>query len=138
MRLKKRLLTALGKREMSVRTARARLAAWGADEACAAGIIAGLVAGGVLDDARAAEAFCRATLARRKVSAAWLRGALEKHGIEPELAHRAAQEAAAKQPKGLSIEARRRRVLGVLARRGFEEDAALAAVEAALEGEACD
>lgn len=147
--LRRRLVTALGKREMSVRDARARLERWGGEAALAERVIAELVAAGVLDDGRAAEAFCRAALARRPVGRAWLRARLEALGIGPEDAARAidaalegasdaeaargvAAAAARRLPGGLSDAARRRRVLGALARRGFDAEASERALEAVL------
>lgn len=147
--LRRRLVTALGKREMSVRDARARLERWGAEPLDAERVTSELIAAGALDDGRAAEAFCRAALARRPVGRAWLRARLESLGIGTEDAARAIDAAlegasdteaaralaaatARRLPSGLSDAARRRRVLGVLARRGFEAEAAERAMEAAL------
>ncbi len=147
--LTKRLGRLLAKRELSVREARARLLAWGADAPQAARLVKQFTTTGGLDDARAADAFCRAMLARREVSRAWLLQALADHGISPQVAQHAADAAlgmrspveqarelagtlAAKHPLGLALVARRRRLIGVLARRGFDEDTTLEAVNALL------
>lgn len=147
--LRRRLVTALGKREMSVRDARARLERWGAEPTDAERVIGELIAAGALDDGRAAEAFCRAALARRPVGRAWLRARLESLGIgtadaaraidaalegagDTEAARVLAAATARRLPSGLSDAARRRRVLGTLARRGFDAEASAEAVETVL------
>ncbi len=153
--LARRIVALLAKRELSTHEARERLRTWGAAEPAAARVISDLVAAGALDDQRAAESFCRSTLARRAVSREWLLSALARHGIAGSLARNVvdvaldgqstqaqarnlAAQAASRHPPDLALVSRRRRLLGLLARRGFDQATATQAVLAVLPGDDAD
>ena len=108
-----------------------------------------LVEVGLVNDGALAEDIVRGENARLPAGEALLRHRLERFRIDEEAAEAAvethegqtpaieratelAKSAAERLPRSLTTEARYRRVLGLLARRGFDEETATTAVEAVL------
>lgn len=136
----------LAKHGWSVTAMRARLLRRGVAEADAEAAIADLVRVGLLGDKRYAEETAKLELDRKPASNEFLERKLEFKGVSERLAKRAARSAAgarteleracdlvrksirpAKDPHAV-----RRRVLGVLARRGFDEETSIAAADRVL------
>ena len=127
-----------------------RLRRAGADGEYAAAVIARFEQLGWLDDARLAEAVASAEaarpvgrmrvvarVARRGINTSEARKAAEaavasRRESQAELAEIAARSQLRKLPPALDLETRRRRLLGFLARRGFDEHTARGAIKAVL------
>lgn len=119
-------------------------------DADVAGVVADrLVERGLVDDATFAEQAARSVLSRRPAGARFVEAKLRERGVDPALARDAARDAMADRdpradaialaerairtmPAGLAPEVVRRRVMGRLARRGFDPDDAAAAIDRVL------
>ncbi|MEZ6317436.1 MAG: RecX family transcriptional regulator [Phycisphaerales bacterium] len=103
----------------------------------------------LVDDATFAEQAAQSVLSRRPAGARFVEAKLRERGLDPTLARDAAREAMADRdpradaialaerairtmPAGLAPEVIRRRVMGRLARRGFDPDDAAAAIDRVL------
>lgn len=140
----------LAVRPLSKAEAMSRLRRAGADGAYAAAVIARFMSLGWLDDARLAESVAAAEaarpvgrmrvvarVARRGIGAGDARKAADaavasRRESQSELAEIAARSQLRKLPPGLDPETRWRRLLGFLARRGFDEFTARGAIDAVL------
>lgn len=108
-----------------------------------------LVAQGLIDDAAFADQAARSIISRRPAGPRFIESKLREKGVSGDLAREAsraaledqdtrasaielAERAARSLPPGLDPAAARRRLLGRLARRGFDTDDAFAAVEHVL------
>ena len=142
-------LRAIAHRALSVAELLAKLGARGHDAATAAAVVADLQRVGLLDDERFARDYIRAQLARKPAGRALLIAGLRRRRVEDAVARRAVDEAlgevdlsgGAKQlaaarlrrmdPR-LEPEVLRRRLFGLLARRGFDPGTARDAVDHAM------
>lgn len=136
-------------RALSRAELRAKLHARGHDEPACDRVLESLGAAGLVDDRALGESIVRLELRRLPAGAALLEAKLARRGIGPETAASVVREAlrgrrvaedadavARKRvrtlPRTLPPEVARRRLLGVLSRRGFEAEDALGAVERVL------
>jgi regulatory protein len=145
-RARRAALTLLGRRARSTATLIDRLTAKGHDEATAQRVVQELVADGWMDDRAYAEALARELLAKAPATAKLIAHRLRQRGIDEQLAEAIAHEAVAETDlHGTAVELARkrlrqmenippataaRRIAGILARRGFDEDAVRAALHA--------
>ena len=128
-----------------------RLVRKGYDEGAAHGAVSRLLELGLLREDASAEAIVHATTRDLPAGEALLRARLEDRGVDDEAGERALREAAAARddranalalaritvarlPASLDDKARARRLLGVLARRGFDEETCLEPARATLPG----
>lgn len=129
----------------------AKLVAKGFDEPVAREGVQRLKDLGLLDESRSAEAIVHATTRDLPAGEALLRARLEQRGVDNDAADDAvrdasterdealdakllARQALLRMPNSLDDAAKARRLLGLLARRGFTEDHALDAVRALVPG----
>lgn len=128
----------------------AKLLAKGFDEDIAREGVQRLKGLGLLDESRSAESIVHATTRNLPAGEALLRARLEQRGVEQDAADQAlkeagerdesldanllARQALLRMPDSLDDASKARRLLGLLARRGFSEDHALAAVRALVPG----
>lgn len=142
-------LRAIASRPLSVAEMLARLEARGYDAATSAAVAADLQRVGLLDDERFARDFIRAQLARKPAGRALLIAGLRRRRIEDGVARRAVDEALGevdlsggayrlaaarlrRMDPRLEPEVMRRRLFGLLARRGFDPETAREAVDRAM------
>lgn len=134
-------LQCLGRRAMSTSALRARLVARTGSESAAKTVVDEFVRDGWLDDHASAVDYAASLLRTSPATASYLEQRLEARGIDAETAARAAATALAdvdldgaatafvrrkaKTMTSLSAAARLRRLAGLLARRGFDAEAAM-------------
>ncbi len=148
-------LTSLARRASSWSGLETKLRQRGIEGAVATATCDDMARLGLLDDARYAEMAARAVLARGPAGRRRIEQPLRRQGVPSELAATAAREPKAgldpldeairraerraqRLPERLDVAARRRRLYGLLVRRGFEPDVCAAAVRrvlAAIESE---
>jgi regulatory protein len=139
-------LKALTARPLSEGEMAHRIEARGYPPTVAAAVVADLVRVGLLDDAAYARTYIRAQLSRKAAGRVLLMAALRRKRIDPAIAKEAVDEALGGQDlmsqaadlaarrlrtmkPGLEPDVVRRRLFGMLARRGFDMDACRGAVE---------
>ena len=144
-------LRLVGSRQRTRRDVLDRLVRKGHSREAATAAVERLAGQGLIDDAAAGAAAAESMLARRPAGARAIEAKLRRIGLEGERARAMAREAvsgrdevgdaeavardhARKLPAGLEAAAKRRRIMGRLARRGFGTEACIAAVERVLGG----
>lgn len=142
-------LKAIAHRPLSVAELLAKLGARGHDAATSAAVAADLQRVGLLDDERFARDYIRAQLARKPAGRALLLAGLRRRRVEDPVARRAVDEALGevdlsggarqlaasrlrRMDPRLEPEVLRRRLFGLLARRGFDPETARDAVDRAM------
>lgn len=141
-------LRLLGQKDRSQADLAARLSRRGFPRAIVAEVVAKLARAGYADDARVAREAAEAELRRSPAAERFVRAKVLRTGVAPQQARTAARQAAegsteAQRALVLAQQWRRRyptvegaaawrRLLGVLARRGFTEDVAMSAAEQVL------
>jgi regulatory protein len=135
-------LAALGRRELTERQLRARLARRGCDAEAIDAAITRLTRDQILDDRRAARAFARTEANVKHRGPLRIRRALETMGIDRAAAREATEEGFEERPVALALEAalqrkargpivddkQAQRVVAYLVRQGFDLGDAVAAV----------
>ncbi|MCC6165139.1 MAG: regulatory protein RecX [Acidobacteria bacterium] len=141
-------LAALGRRELTERQLRTRLARRGCEPGAVDAALTRLRREGLLDDVRAARAFARTEARIKHRGPIRIRRTLETMGLDREQARQATDEGFEERPVSEALEyalARRlrgpvtdgrhaRRLVGYLVRQGFELSDAVAAVRRASGG----
>ncbi len=142
---RERALYLLSGRERSTAELRSKLLDDGFEESVARDVIADLADRGLVDDARFAEALSRSLVNGRGYGRERVARELARHGVDPDLAHNALEEACPRDDEYVrALETARRmsrgRVLDVgrlasrLARKGFTVTLSFAAARDALDG----